>query len=58
MRLILCSEQNNKDMDSNLVKATAKGVLALVTIFTGKKILDNAKSDYDRYKNPPKFPNK
>ncbi len=38
-------------MDTNLVKAVVKGAVALVTIFTGKKIYDNAKNDYDRYRN-------
>ncbi len=38
-------------MDGNLIKATAKVLAALVAIFTGKKLYDNAKDDYDRYKN-------
>ncbi len=38
-------------MDINLIKATAKVLAALVAIFTGKRLYDNAKDDYNRYKN-------
>ena len=38
-------------MDSNIVKFLSKTLVGLVAIFTGKKLIDNAKTDYDIYKN-------